>query len=280
LNESTLKSWLAQFKAGNITDTELLERLRHLPFEDLEFAKIDHHRSIRRGFPEVIYGEGKDLEQILAIAAKLKEHGNPVLITRLDEAKIAGLLKEYPQAKANPKARTVTILPCGGQTFLSDGDKVSSLTDKNVYPPVRGLVISAGTSDMRVAEEAVATLEAFSYPCDRLYDVGVAGLHRLMSHHELIARADVITVVAGMEGALASVVGGLVDVPVIAVPTSVGYGANFGGLSALLGMLTGCSGGVAVVNIDSGFAAGYMMAVILKNLDKRSRGKITSTSVD
>ncbi len=271
MNEQTLKTWLAQYKAGDITEAELIEKLRHLPFEDLEFAKIDHHRSLRRGFPEVIYGEGKDLEQIVAIAEKLRDHGNPVLITRLDETKFAGVLKTYPEAKANAKARTVTV--SGGQTFLSDLNITDSKTDKNVSPPnvstVRGLVISAGTSDMSVAEEAVETLEAFSYPCDRLYDVGVAGLHRLMSHNELISKANVITVVAGMEGALASVVGGLVDVPVIAVPTSVGYGASFGGLSALLGMLTGCSGGVAVVNIDSGFAAGYMMAVVLRNLEKR-----------
>ncbi|HDH57078.1 MAG TPA: nickel pincer cofactor biosynthesis protein LarB, partial [Bacteroidetes bacterium] len=134
---------------------------------------------------------------------------------------------------------------------------------------VRGLIISAGTSDMPVAEEAAETLEAFGYNYDKLYDVGVAGLHRLMVHHDKIMRADAIAVVAGMEGALASVVGGLVDVPVIAVPTSVGYGANFGGISALLGMLTGCAGGVAVVNIDSGFAAGYMIATILRNLEKR-----------
>jgi pyridinium-3,5-biscarboxylic acid mononucleotide synthase len=260
LNESTLKTWLAQFKAGDISESELLERLRHLPFEDLDFAKIDHHRALRRGFPEVIYGEGKDLEQILAIAAKLKEHGNPVLITRLDEAKIAELLKVYPKAKANPKARTVTIM---------SGSRATSTTGETGKSNVRGLVISAGTSDIAVAEEAAETLEAFGYACDRLYDVGVAGLHRLMAHRELISKADAIAVVAGMEGALASVVGGLVNVPVIAVPTSVGYGASFGGISALLGMLTGCSGGVAVVNIDSGFAAGYMLAVILRNLGER-----------
>ncbi|RJP80309.1 MAG: nickel pincer cofactor biosynthesis protein LarB [Candidatus Zixiibacteriota bacterium] len=279
MDESTLRTWLAAFKAGDLKESDLVARLKELPYQDLDFAKVDHHRSLRRGFPEVIYGEGKDLEQIRAIAEKLREHGNTVLITRLSEPKIAALLAIWPQAQANYKARTLTIFrektdknvyPTGlegdevhsqrvGQTFLPDGDRP------------QGLVISAGTSDMAVAEEAAATLEAFEYPCDRIYDVGVAGLHRLMAHRERIARADAIAVVAGMEGALASVVGGLVEVPVIAVPTSVGYGASFGGLSALLGMLTGCAGGVAVVNIDNGFGAGYMLAMLLRNLERRAK---------
>lgn len=279
MDERTLKSWLAAYKQGQLDEAVLLERLKNLPFQDLDFAKIDHHRSLRRGFPEVIYGEGKDTQQILKITETLREHGNPVLITRLDEEKIVGLLNVYPDAKVNYKARAVVIPREGGQTFLSDSTDASSMkTDKNVCPPhsrgkeggVRGLIISAGTSDIAVAEEAVVTLEAFSYPCDRLYDVGVAGLHRLMAHRELISHADAIAVVAGMEGALASVVAGLVEVPVIAVPTSVGYGASFGGMSALLGMLTGCAGGVAVVNIDSGFAAGYIVAMILRNLERQS----------
>ncbi len=238
-------------------ESEILGNLKNLPFEDLHFAKVDHHRTLRRGFPEVIYGEGKDIDQILAIVSRLKKSGNPVLVTRLDEAKFDALIDAYPKARANRKART----------FCISGKKPADAKRKHA---VRGLVITAGTSDMAVAEEAAETLEAFGFVCDRLYDVGVAGLHRLMAHRELIMSADVIAVIAGMEGALASVVGGLVDVPVVAVPTSVGYGANFSGLSALLGMLTGCAGGVAVVNIDNGFAAGYMMAVILRNLEKKS----------
>jgi len=256
VNEDTLKSWLAALKAGELSEEDILDKLRCLPFEDLEFAKVDHHRILRRGFPEVIYGEGKDAEQILAIAGKLHQHGGSVLITRLDEAKIKALKKDYPKARLNRKARTL-IIPA------EKSPAKRKMTD------VRGLIIAAGTSDMPVAEEAAETLEAFGYNYDKLYDVGVAGLHRLMVHHDKIMRADAIAVVAGMEGALASVVGGLVDVPVIAVPTSVGYGANFGGISALLGMLTGCAGGVAVVNIDNGFAAGYMIATILRNLEKR-----------
>ena len=249
MNEETLKAWLSAHKAGRLSEAEFLSRLKALPYQDLEFAKVDHHRALRRGFPEVIYGEGKDIKQILAIAHKLKELGNPVLITRLDDPKAAALLKVFSQAQYNAKARTV-LVPVG-----------AAQTSKRRKRLVRGLIISAGTSDMGVAEEAAATLEAFDYPFERLYDVGVAGLHRLMGHRDLISRADAIIVVAG-----------LVDVPVIAVPTSVGYGASFGGISALLGMLTGCAGGVAVVNIDSGFAAGYLLAMILRNLERRLSG--------
>ncbi len=260
MNEETLKSWLSAFKVGRLSEAEFLRRLKGLPYQDLEFAKVDHHRALRRGFPEVIYGEGKDLKQVIAIARKLKEHRNPVLITRLDDKKAVALLKAFPGAKSNAKARTVLIPQKTGRV----ASRRKAL--------VRGLIISAGTSDMGVAEEAAATLEAFDYPFERLYDVGVAGLHRLMAHRDLISQADAIIVVAGMEGALPSVVAGLVDVPVIAVPTSIGYGASFGGISALLSMLTGCSGGVAVVNIDSGFAAGYMLALILRNLERRLAG--------
>ncbi len=263
MDEKTLKSWLEAYKADKLSEADLVNRLKHLPFQDLDFAKVDHHRALRRGFPEVIYGEGKDLQQILKIAQQLHESGNPVLITRLDEDKITGLLNAYPEGKPNYKARAV-IIPAG-----SDPQGELRSATPTTSAEVRGLVISAGTSDIGVVEEAAFTLEAFSYPCDRLYDVGVAGLHRLVAYRELISHADAIAVVAGMEGALASVVAGLVEVPVIAVPTSVGYGANFGGISALLGMLTGCSGGVAVVNIDSGFAAGYMLAMILRNLERR-----------
>ncbi|MFH1862187.1 MAG: nickel pincer cofactor biosynthesis protein LarB [bacterium] len=256
MDEAILKKWLAAFRSGDLPEAELIARLRNLPFEDLDFAKVDHHRRLRRGFPEVIYGEGKDIEQIQAIVQKLLHYHHPVLITRLDTAKTNALQTAFPQGKANSKARTFTI-PLENADEIKKGRSTC------------GLVITAGTSDLPVAEEAVETLEAFCYPCDHLYDVGVAGLHRLMAYRERIQRADAIAVIAGMEGALASVVGGLVEVPVIAVPTSVGYGANLGGISALLGMLTGCAGGVAVVNIDNGFAAGYMLAMILRNLERR-----------
>jgi len=254
MDEKTLKSWLKAYKSGELPEPELLKHLKNLPYEDLEFAKVDHHRSLRRGFPEVIYGEGKTIEQIFAIAEKLFEDGNPVLITRLTEDKIAALTDKYPHAHANRTARTVTL----------EGGTLPKKSKSHAY----GLIITAGTSDIPVAEEAAETLEAFHYHCERLYDVGVAGIHRLIAHRQKIQDARAVAVVAGMEGALASVVAGLVEVPVIAVPTSVGYGANFGGISALLGMLTGCSGGIAVVNIDNGFAAGYMLAVILRNIER------------
>lgn len=255
MNEDFLKELLTEFKAGLISEAEVVGRLKNLPYEDLEFAKVDHHRSLRRGFPEVIFGEGKGIPQIRAIAEKLHQSGNPVLITRLDKEKIKALKKIFPKAEVNAAART----------FCLPAKKKAKLKSANL----KGLVITAGTSDLPVAEEAAVTLEAFGYQCDRLYDVGVAGIHRLMAHRNQILKADAIAVVAGMEGALASVIGGLVEVPVIAVPTSVGYGANFGGISALLGMLTGCAGGVSVVNIDNGFAAGYMIATILRNIDNK-----------
>ncbi len=254
MDEKTLRSWLQAYKDGKLAEDEFVRKLKNLPYQDLDFAKVDHHRALRRGFPEVIYGESKDVEQILAIAEKLKEQETAVLITRLDETKIGRLQKQYPEASVNQTARTVTLFPAAASAAET---------------AVRGLVITAGTADIPVAEEAAVTIEAFAYPCDRLYDVGVAGLHRLMAHREQIERADAIVVAAGMEGALPSVVAGLVDVPIIAVPTSVGYGASFGGIAALLSMLTGCAGGVAVVNIDSGFAAGFMLAMILRNLEKK-----------
>ncbi len=255
MDEGSIKQWLAAYKNGSIDESEIVQRLKNLPFEDIDFAKIDHHRTLRRGFPEVIYGEGKTTEQIIAIAHKLHESGEVVLITRLDEDQSRILQKEFCPAKANLTARTVTVPAIKTEGAVSHSSR-------------QALVITAGTSDLPVAEEAVVTVDAFGYNCDLLSDVGVAGLHRLLAYRERIERADAIAVVAGMEGALASVVGGLVEVPVIAVPTSIGYGASFGGVSALLGMLTGCAGGVAVVNIDNGFAAGYMLATILRNLDR------------
>ncbi|MBU0518320.1 nickel pincer cofactor biosynthesis protein LarB [bacterium] len=255
MTEEQLIKLLQQFKDGRLTEQTVLDKLKALPFEDLEFAKVDHHRSLRRGFPEVIYGEGKTTDEILRIAEKMADHGSPVLITRLNVDKRKALSQAFPTATTNDRARTVTI----------PGESLRLAKELEV----NALVLTAGTSDAAVAEEAAVTVESFGYSCDRIYDVGVAGLHRLLSHGERIKKADAIAVVAGMEGALPSVVGGLVDVPVIAVPTSIGYGANFGGVSALLGMLTGCAGGVAVVNIDNGFAAGFMLATILRNLERK-----------
>jgi len=254
VTEEQLLKLLRQFKNGQTSQEQILDKLKRLPFEDLEFAKVDHHRSLRRGFPEVIYGEGKTIEEILHIAEKMASNESPVLITRLDQDKSEALQKAFPKAVINERARTISI---PGQSLRLAKDL-----------EVNALVLTAGTSDAGVAEEAAVTVESFGYPCDRIYDVGVAGLHRLLSHGDRIKKADAIAVIAGMEGALPSVVGGLVDVPVIAVPTSIGYGANFGGISALLGMLTGCAGGVAVVNIDNGFAAGFMLATILRNLER------------
>jgi len=233
---------LEQVAAGDTSPAQALDKLRDLPFEDLGFAKVDHHRSLRQGFPEVIYCAGKTPEQVGHIAQSMFDHGSTVLATRADEAcfeAIRAAANEEPVY--NRAARTV-------------------LVQRGELPATMGsiAVVSAGTSDQAVAEEAAETAAAFGNEVDRIYDVGVAGIHRLFARMEQIRKARVVIVVAGMEGALASVVGGLVNRPVIAVPTSVGYGASFGGLSALLTMLNSCASGVAVVNIDNGFGAGYL----------------------
>jgi len=234
-------------REGSVTPEQATARLKSLPYEDLGFAKVDHHRALRRGFPEVVFGAGKSPEQILAIADKIVGRGQNLLITRTT-AEVHGLLAaRHPQARWHEAPRAVSIVV-------------------SPAPPLPGrvAVVCAGTSDVPVAEEAALTAEFHGAEVDRIYDVGVAGLHRLLDRAEAIRRARVVIVAAGMEGALPSVVGGLVEAPVIAVPTSIGYGASFHGLAALLAMLNSCASGVAVVNIDNGFGAGYMACAILR----------------
>jgi NCAIR mutase (PurE)-related protein len=241
-----LEKLLEEVKDGHLGVTEALERLRHLPFEDLGFARVDHHRALRQGFPEVVFAEGKETDQLKAILASLTAGAEHILMTRLSPDKAEILQVDFPEARYHPVSRVLT---------LSRGEV-----------PDRGrgviVVISAGTSDIPVAEEAALTARIMGHKVEALYDCGVAGLHRLLAHQHLFGQATVFVVVAGMEGALPSVVGGLVDRPVIAVPTSVGYGAAFGGLAALLAMLNSCANGVSVVNIDNGFGAGYLAALI------------------
>jgi NCAIR mutase (PurE)-related protein len=236
-----LETLLADVAAGRLTPDAALERLRHLPFEDLPFARIDHHRSLRQGHPEVVFCEGKSPDQVVAICERLAAMSGSFLGTRCSEAHAAAVRGAFPRAVWTPLARTVHLQPEGADEARLDTGNI--------------LIVSAGTSDLPVAEEAAVVAEVFGHRVERLTDVGVAGIHRLFAASERLKQADVVIVVAGMEGALPSVIGGLVAVPVIAVPTSVGYGASFGGLSALLGMLNSCAAGVTVVNIDNGFGA-------------------------
>lgn len=246
MNPTQLKRLLEKVKRGNMDVASAAERLKTLPFEEMGFATLDTHRSLRQGFPEVILGEGKTIQQILAIARRMVGKKENVLITRVDDKKAKGIKGRFKKAIHNPVARTVFI------------------RSHEIKRYGRGtiLVISAGTSDIPVAEEASVTAEVMGNDVERLYDVGVAGLHRLLHKKEKLFSANVLIVVAGMEGALPSVVGGLVARPVIAVPTSVGYGANLAGVTTLLAMLNSCSAGVSVVNIDNGFGAGYVASLI------------------
>ncbi len=250
MNPSDVVAILREVQDGALTPEEAAERLKVLPFEDLDFAKVDHHRALRRGFPEVVYGGGKTVDQVVAIVGRIVAQQQNVLVTRTTSELYAALRLEQPLARHHAEARCVTV---------AVRDAVS----------LRGrvAVVSAGTSDLPVAEEAAVTAEFHGAPVDRVHDVGVAGLHRLLAQGPILRGAHVVIVVAGMEGALPSVVGGLVDAPVIAVPTSVGYGASFQGVAALLGMLNSCASGVAVVNIDNGFGAGYLAAEILRKRD-------------
>jgi NCAIR mutase (PurE)-related protein len=246
LDQDILRDLLVRLSKGEITVEESLERLKSLPFEDLGFACIDHHRGLRRGLSEVIFGEGKEASDILAIMERMAEQEENVLVTRLLPDKAENLLKKFPDSTYHEKARVLTLLK--HPVKVSGRGKI--------------IVMSAGTSDIPVAEEAAITARFMGNEVETIYDVGISGIHRILSHREQIMGASVIVVVAGMEGALPSVVGGLVDRPVIAVPTSVGYGASFNGVSALLGMLNSCASGVTVVNIDNGFGAGYAASVI------------------
>jgi pyridinium-3,5-biscarboxylic acid mononucleotide synthase len=242
---------LSEYKDGFINMEQAKQKLlSKLSFEDIGFAKLDHHRKNRTGFPEVIFGEGKTAEQIIGIIRALKKNTNRVLATRISEEKAEKTLKEIPDLRYHSESRTL---------FWKHHDEPVTLFNGYIA------VVCAGTSDLPVAEEAAITAEAFGASVKRIYDVGVAGIHRLFHHLEEIENATVVVVVAGMEGALASVVGGLISNPVVAVPTSVGYGTNFQGLSALLSMLNSCSSGINVVNIDNGFGAGYNAALIHKN---------------
>jgi NCAIR mutase (PurE)-related protein len=228
----------------DLAHQQLLRALRDQPFEDLGFARVDHHRSIRQGFPEVILGLGKTPDQIATIAARIVHRGHPLLVTRADQLAWERVHELIPEATYHELARAITVrreMPRGAGTIV---------------------VASAGTSDLPVAEEAAVTADLMGNDVDRVYDIGVAGIHRVLSERDRLSAARVIIVVAGMEGALPSVVAGMVDVPVIAVPTSVGYGASFGGIAALLGMLNSCANGVSVVNIDNGFGAGCVASMI------------------
>ena len=247
MNKASLINILAQVQSGALTPADASDRLATLPYEDIGFARIDHHRFLRTGLPEVIYAQGKSAEQTAEIFARMAVSGVDVLATRASEAAFTAVHQATPSAIFHPQARAITL-------------RQSS----PVEPKGRIAILSAGTSDQPAAEEAAVTAELFNTHVTRLYDVGVAGLHRLLSVRDQLATADVVIVCAGMEGALPSVVGGLVGVPVIAVPTSVGYGASFDGATALLGMLNSCSPNVTVVNIDNGFGAAYTATMIAR----------------
>jgi NCAIR mutase (PurE)-related protein len=246
VNRSALETLLADVAAGRVGPGDALARLRHFPDEELGFATVDHHRAIRQDHPEVIFCEGKSVEQVATICERVLGMSGGFLATRATESQAEAVLSQLPDTAWDPVGRTLWHPPPA-----APGPRGS---------PV--LVVTAGTSDLPVAAEAAVTARAWGAQVGQLNDVGVAGLHRLLSRREQIQNAGAIVVVAGMEGALPSVVGGLVDVPVIAVPTSVGYGASFGGLAALLGMLNSCAAGVTVVNIDNGFGAGVAAARI------------------
>ncbi len=248
MDEKKIRQLLADVKFGKLRIEEAYSRLKHLPYEDLGHAKVDYHREMRKGFPEVIYCEGKTISQTVEIAKKLASNHSNIMATRADATVYKAVKKAIPAAKYHEMARIITISKSEYRNSKSERRKI--------------LIISAGTADMKVAEEAAVTAEFLGDRVERLYDVGVAGIHRLLSNVEKFKDAGVIIVAAGMEGALASVVGGMTDLPVIAVPTSVGYGASFKGLAALLAMLNSCAPGVAVVNIDNGFGAGVMASTI------------------
>jgi pyridinium-3,5-biscarboxylic acid mononucleotide synthase len=245
VNAELIRKLFEQVRRGALSPDEAVDRLRHLPFEDLGFAKIDHHRSLRAGMPEVIFGQGKTPSQTAEIFTRLAKHDGNVLATRADGKQFAAVKKKVRVAEYRELAQAIVLQ-----------------RNRHIYGKGTVAVVSAGTSDIPVAEEAVVTTEVMGNEVRHFYDVGVAGIHRLLANREALTKARVIIVCAGMEGALPSVVGGLVGVPVIAVPTSIGYGASFKGLTALLGMLNSCASNVSVVNIDNGFGAGYVASLI------------------
>jgi pyridinium-3,5-biscarboxylic acid mononucleotide synthase len=245
VNAESIRKLLEQVRKGKLAPDAAVDRLRHLPFEDLGFAKVDHHRALRAGMPEVIFGQGKTPQQLAGIFSRLAKQGGNVLATRADRKQFAVVKKKVRAVEYRELARAIVLK-----------------RDLKIYGRGAIAVVSAGTSDIPVAEEALVTAEVMGNSVQHFYDVGVAGIHRLLASREALVKARVIIVCAGMEGALPSVVGGLVGVPVIAVPTSVGYGASFKGLTALLGMLNSCAANVSVVNIDNGFGAGYVASLI------------------
>ncbi len=247
MNENDLRVLLTQVQQGSLEIDKAVSRLRDLPFKELGAATIDNHRELRRGYPEVIFCSGKTVTQIQEITKYMLSHNTDILMTRADDEVFAAVAKLFAKARYNPLGRTISI-------------KRSRTPPTDTYIAI----VTGGTSDGPVAEEAAETALLFGNRVERIQDVGVAGIHRLLAKLEIIRGARVIIVIAGMEGALASVVAGLVDKPVIAVPTSVGYGASFGGLSALLSMLTACAGGICAVNIDNGFGAAYLASMINK----------------
>lgn len=246
MNQDTLKRLLNHVANGRVSVEAAADQLKKISMEDIDYAHIDHHRSLRKGFPEVIFGEGKTAEQIIGIMEKMALQEDVILVTRIDADKGNQVLKHFPEAHFHEDARILILekhkLPKTGKGTI--------------------VVVSAGTSDIPVAKEASLTADAMGNAVESVFDVGVAGIHRLLDHKSLLEKASVLIVVAGMEGALPSVVAGLVKSPVIAVPTSVGYGVSFGGVTALFSMLNSCSSNVAVVNIDNGFGAGYMASSI------------------
>jgi pyridinium-3,5-biscarboxylic acid mononucleotide synthase len=245
VNADSIRKLFEQVRKGKLSPDDAVARLRHMPFEDLDFAKVDHHRVLRAGMPEVILGEGKTSAQVAEIFARLAKHGGNVLATRCTPQQFAAVKKKVRAAEYRELGRAVVLY-----------------RDQVKYGKGVIAVVSAGTSDIPVAEEAVVTAEMMGNEAQHFYDVGVAGIHRLLANRVALTKARVVVVCAGMEGALPSVVGGLVGVPVIAVPTSIGYGASFKGLAALLGMLNSCASNVSVVNIDNGFGAGYVASLI------------------
>jgi NCAIR mutase (PurE)-related protein len=252
VDEARLTELLLRVQSGGTQVADAVTELRQLPFADLGFAVVDHHRALRQGVPEVILGEGKTAEQIIAIARELARSGQNVLVTRIDDAKASALLREMPAVRHNAIGRTCTL----------EQSPTPLLSERKVA------LVSAGTSDMPVAEECAETMRMLGIEHDRIFDVGVAGIHRLLHKQAMLEEAAIIIVIAGMEGALASVVGGLVSVPVIAVPTSIGYGAAQQGMTALFGMLTSCASGITVVNIDNGFGAAFAASRILRGKRK------------
>lgn len=245
MNSDAIKKLFQEVKRGKVSPDDAVQKLKHLPFEDLGFANVDHHRSLRVGMAEVIFGPGKEPLHLAEIFSKLASHGNNVLATRVTAEQFRAVKRKHKKAEFHLLARAITLKQ-----------------DESVRGKGTIVVVSAGTSDIPVAEEAVVTAQVMGNEVQHVYDVGVAGIHRLLARREVLTQARVVIVCAGMEGALPSVVGGLVGVPVIAVPTSVGYGASYKGLTALLGMLNSCASNVTVVNIDNGFGAGYVASII------------------